>query len=633
MSEATDHGTNFTAEEFELFARHPSSRPWAEIPAPDKARFKSIRNKLKAIAQRAADLNSTRLGMKAYASLYSPNGRSATDLWCCIYPTKVPNKSFGLQFALILNSNGAEFCCCLGAGTSQVSDPAEAAQLSQELDRTKVRLKELDPGVSDRISAAVGEEWDFRKQWRLALGTKNFSGFNEWAQYASSNTSSGASISKNLDIATVVRLGSTIGEEFQRYARMFMPLIEAIYDKPRIESVEPSGVTLSSLTSREAVLITLREFDELGRDKFLKKYGYGAALEYFLVHDGRRYDSKAVAGVAVGKQFSEHGPLRNDEFSGGLASVAAKLRDLGFEVVQESTRITPSPSVEDTPVIRQPRYSVDDFTVETKISKPTIERWLARLQRKRQLILQGPPGTGKTFIAERLARTLVSDTIGLWDIVQFHPSYAYEDFMQGIRPRTVSGALTYEVEPGRFLEFCERASKTGAPAVLIIDEINRANLSRVFGELMYLLEYREKSSPLASGGKPFCIPKNVYLIGTMNTADRSIALVDHALRRRFSFIYLEPDYEVLRAHLTEHELPVDSLVRTLKAINAAIEDRNYWIGISFFLSDGNQLRTTLPEIWRGEIEPYLEEYFYDRLDRAATFQWDSLIKKELAEWA
>jgi|SRR5262245_7265577 len=150
---------------------------------------------------------------------------------------------------------------------------------------------------------------------------------------------------------------------------------------------------------------------------------------------------------------------------------------------------------------------------------------------------------------------------------------------------------------------------------------------------MYLLEYRDKEVPLATGGEAFRIPKNVYLIGTMNTADRSIALVDHALRRRFSFIYLEPDYDVLRSHLSEHGLPVDSLINTLKALNAAIDDRHYSVGISFFLTDGKRLRATLEEIWRGEIEPYLDEYFYDQPDKAKAFRWETLVTNELADWA
>ena len=283
----------------------------------------------------------------------------------------------------------------------------------------------------------------------------------------------------------------------------------------------------------------------------------------------------------------------------------------------------------------QPRYTLDDFAAETRFAKKRIQDWERKLRRKMHIVFQGPPGTGKTFVAERMARMLLSESVGYSDTVQFHPSYAYEDFMQGIHPQVEDGELTYRIQAGRFLEFCEEAGKRDAqtPCVLIIDEINRANLSRVFGELMYLLEYRDKAIPLAVGGEKFNIPANVYLIGTMNTADRSIALVDHALRRRFAFIHLPPDYEVLKARLEEDGLPSESLILTLERINREIDDRNYELGISFFMNEGKNLRTMLPDIWTSEIEPYLEEYFYDRPDKVEAFRWLDLSAGTLKDWA
>jgi MoxR-like ATPase len=288
-----------------------------------------------------------------------------------------------------------------------------------------------------------------------------------------------------------------------------------------------------------------------------------------------------------------------------------------------------------------PLYTIEDFAAESAIPQETISVWLSRLKRKQHLILQGPPGTGKTYVAERLARVLTSGSSGLLETVQFHPSYGYEDFMHGIRPVVdEEGRLRFERMPGRFLQFCTVASRrlddsvdeSGAPSVLIIDEINRANLSRVFGELMYLLEYRDKAIPLAGENKPFSIPDNVYIIGTMNTADRSIALVDHALRRRFSFIHLAPDYDVLRSHLEKYDLNADSLIKALRAVNTAIGDPNYEVGISFFLKDGAALASTLKDIWEGEIEPYLEEYFYDQIAKLEPLRWKNLSAGVLAPW-
>ena len=244
----------------------------------------------------------------------------------------------------------------------------------------------------------------------------------------------------------------------------------------------------------------------------------------------------------------------------------------------------------------QPFYTIQDFVTESGFPRETIEGWLRRLRRKKHMVLQAPPGTGKTYIAERLAKVMVSETAGFWKVVQFHPSYAYEDFIQGIRPRVSDGQISYDMESGRFVEFCDAAAKNTAwPYVLIIDEINRANLSRVFGELMYLLEYRDKEIRLASGERYFQISENVYLIGTMNTADRSIALVDHALRWRFSFVHIGPEYVVLEKFLSDRDLPT-SLVTVLRKVNAAINDRNYEVGISYFLTDDDKLRETLQDL-------------------------------------
>jgi 5-methylcytosine-specific restriction protein B len=304
-----------------------------------------------------------------------------------------------------------------------------------------------------------------------------------------------------------------------------------------------------------------------------------------------------------------------------------------FPLVLLATSDDPLPKIESylqvkPPPTTNPDYSLEQCAEQTGFAEAELARWVRAIHRKHQAVLYGPPGTGKTFIAEKLAKHLIGGGTGFSELVQFHPAYAYEDFIQGIRPNTEDGALSYDLEKGRFLDFCRRAGRQDDICVLIIDEINRANLARVFGELMYLLEYRNESVPLAGGGT-LRVPPNVRIIGTMNTADRSIALVDHALRRRFAFLKLDPKPAVLR-HYHERErtgFDATGLLTTLESLNNQIADPNYAVGVTFFLR--KDLADQIEDIWRMEIEPYLEEFFFDQASKIDHFRWGNVKEKIL----
>jgi 5-methylcytosine-specific restriction protein B len=249
------------------------------------------------------------------------------------------------------------------------------------------------------------------------------------------------------------------------------------------------------------------------------------------------------------------------------------------------------------------------------------------LEDNRQLVLYGPPGTGKTYLAKHLAAELAGDsTDERVKLVQFHPSYAYEDFFEGYRPdKTDDGQVSFKLVAGPLRRLAEEAAKpenAAKPYFLIIDEMNRANLAKVFGELYFLLEYRDDRIYLQySPNEPFSLPDNLYIIGTMNTADRSIAMMDAAIRRRFAFIELHPKTEPVRGSLRRflQARGLDTLnADLLDTLNDAIDDwdRDLMIGPSYFMKSAAQTPAGLRRIWKYELMPLLEEHYHGQLNRA-----------------
>lgn len=270
--------------------------------------------------------------------------------------------------------------------------------------------------------------------------------------------------------------------------------------------------------------------------------------------------------------------------------------------------------------------ATEDLADSLHMPVANLQEMVDLLQTRQQMVFYGPPGTGKTYIAKTLAHHLVSDP-SHYRLVQFHPSYSYEDFFEGYRPTlTESGQPTFELRPGplkQMVSDCQAAENRGEPFILIVDEMNRANLAKVFGELYFLLEYRDETVQLQyqePGSEPFFLPRNLFIIGTMNTTDRSIALMDAAIRRRFPFYELHPGEEpvrgVLGRYLAGKGLP-DTRSRLLAALNDSMGEsgRDLHIGPSYFMRPSADDDAGMERIWRYDILPLLEEHFYGQMDR------------------
>ena len=362
---------------------------------------------------------------------------------------------------------------------------------------------------------------------------------------------------------------------------------------------EPTGGGGAGGLSREAVLRAIGEFDELGRDAFLERYAYKPSRHLWIVHEGRRYDMKAVwaaARVEPGTPL----PVPMPKPSHSRSVVQPQLEKLGFTVEDSRAPVPPVPAVA-----------------------------------PRNQILFGPPGTGKTWHTVNVALSIIDGGNGEHDLerfeelrfdagtgegnialVTFHQNFAYEDFIEGIRPVLDTGELRYELREGLFKRMARVArERPNERFVLIIDEINRGNIARIFGELITLIEdsrrigeTEETSATLPYSGETFGVPGNLYLVGTMNTADRSIQLLDTALRRRFTFREMMPD--------PNHEgvgevggVDCRRLLRTMNERIAVLLDREHQIGHTYFLNVGNL--EDLADVFRNRILPLLQEYFFD----------------------
>ena len=310
--------------------------------------------------------------------------------------------------------------------------------------------------------------------------------------------------------------------------------------------------------------------------------------------------------------------------NGSLFKLTREEFDFIMDLIREENSVQNETHIES--------YSKEDFLDEVYMSEQRFKTLVSVLKNKKNIILQGAPGVGKTFIAERLAYSIM----GKKDdsrirFVQFHQNYSYEDFVMGYKP-VENG---FELKYGVFYHFCQEASDYPEKNYFfIIDEINRGNMSKIFGELLMLIErgYRGKKAALAYNGRLFSVPENIYIIGMMSTADRSLAMIDYALRRRFSFFDMEPGFDsegfIRYQNALDNEI-FNKLILKVKELNDEITKdkslgKGFCIGHSYFCERDVCTDEWLHEVVDYDIIPMLREYWFDEADKLQ--RWENKLQ-------
>lgn len=416
--------------------------------------------------------------------------------------------------------------------------------------------------------------------------------------------------------------------------------LEAIYDMmekiynvqiKRIEGInECLKIDIKGVYSSSSYDL-LYEMYKCMRDgrKFTRNFK-NIVMKFFIEKIGTKYGIEELKKALVStKQYIEYAYKATKSKSNGLVEICKEIieknniKDISFDDLFEDEE-TDEKEIQQTNDKSDNSYTKNDFLNEVFISEEKYDTIVNLLNRKKNIIFQGSPGVGKTFMAKKLAYSIIGEVDdSKIKMVQFHESYSYEDFIIGYKPTDKN----FELKNGVFYDFCmSAASDMDNDYFFIIDEINRGNISKIFGELLMLIESdnRDAEIILSYNNESFTVPNNLYIIGMMNTADRSIAVIDYALRRRFCFIDIEPAFEneKFRNYLKNQNVDdklIDKIIAKFTDLNNIIKSdrtlgKGYTIGHSYFCDklDDKEYKNII----EYEIAPTLREYWFDNEEKA-----------------